>query len=238
MSTELLPELRECFSIWETGRPTGSMVAGLQGWKFPIYGKPLHMNDHPGTRDVSSLSALCHQGKVWGDAACWDDQKIQCRKPEHPFWSMFREMGTKWKCQRFLLRWFTRYRSEDPLFSRDWGRARYRAGANRAGMPPRHWLFTSPHWIQPVYLEVMRICTTTLSAAGVSTGNQWASKRFTCKYQTSIYRNDTFIFWRKYTWKKMETNNIRHLFLPCNYSGTLNLYFNRDKKCIRLKIKQ
>lgn len=45
MSTEPLPELREYFSTWETGRPTGGVVAGLQGWKFPICGKPLHMND-------------------------------------------------------------------------------------------------------------------------------------------------------------------------------------------------
>lgn len=69
-------------------------------------------------------------------------------------------------------------------------------------------------------------------------GNQWASKRFTRKYQASIYWNDTFVFWRKYTWKKMETNNIWHLFLPCNYSGTLNFCFLVEtRKCIMLKNK-
>lgn len=66
-------------------------------------------------------------------------------------------------------------------------------------------------------------------------GNQWASERSTCKYQTSIYWNDTFVFWRKYTWKKMETNNIWHLLLPCNYSGTLTFCFLVEtRKCIML----
>lgn len=56
------PRVKRMFQHLREGRPMGSMAAGFQCWKFPTYGKPLHMNDGSGTRDASSFPVPCHQG--------------------------------------------------------------------------------------------------------------------------------------------------------------------------------
>ena len=181
------------------------------------------MNDHSGTRVVSSLVPCAIKAKCRVDIERTRKSSAEGLSIISGLWlEKWTPNGKVWdSCGGDSP---THCKPENPLFSRGQGWERYRAGRNRAGMPPRHQLPASHHWLLYVLFgKNANLYNHTLCHVSLNTGNQWASKRFTCKYQTSIYRNDAFIFWRKYTWKKMETNNIRHLFLPCNYSGTLNL---------------
>lgn len=110
MRTQPLPEFKEYFSIWETGRPTGCWISVLEVSNM----REASACDYSGIRATSSLPAPRHQGKVWDDTICWDDWEIQRRRPEHILCPVFRKMDTKWKCLRFLRRWFTHSMSEDP----------------------------------------------------------------------------------------------------------------------------
>lgn len=81
MRTQPLPEFKEYFSIWETGRPTGCWISVLEVSNM----REASACDYSGIRATSFLPALRHQAKVWDDTICWDDWEIQCRRPEHIF---------------------------------------------------------------------------------------------------------------------------------------------------------
>lgn len=235
---EPLPELRDYFSMWETGRPAGSTAAGFQCWKSPIYRKPLHMNLTPGTGDVSSFPVPCHQGMSYvGMHGKSNAEGLNVLSGPY-----LEKMDTKINCLRFLWRRFTHCRSKDPTrpnFAETGAEQGTEQAPTCQECPHGYQLPTSSRWLQPMCVipkQWKSIKSPSLPRMCLNPGNQWASKRFTRKYQASIYWNDTFVFWRKYTWKKMETNNIWHLFLPCNYSGTLNFCFLVEtRKCIMLK---
>lgn len=106
MRTDPLPKSKRMFQHLRAGRPTGStsVLEVSNMWEASAYEWSL--------RNKRYLFLPCPH--VIKECICWDEWKIQCRRPEHTFWPMVRKMDSKWNSLRSWWRWFTPCKSEDP----------------------------------------------------------------------------------------------------------------------------